>query len=478
MSSGSERVLARFHEISAVPRCSEKERAISDWIASWAEEQGFSVERDEVLNVLVRVPGTGRAASADPVVLQGHLDMVCEKTPESGHDFARDPISMVEDGEWLRAEGTTLGADNGIAVAFALAVAEDPRVQHPPLELLFTVDEESGLTGAQKLKPGWFAGTTLLNLDSEDEGVLTVGCAGGRTTRIAVPVTRTAPSGDLVFVTLTVGGLQGGHSGVDIHHNRANANVLAVRVLQALVERAGAVPADFSGGNAHNAIPRDCAALLGLPAANRDAARGIAAQWQEILATEYRATDPNLFVRLEPAAAPAGVLDGPSRSRVINTLLGLPHGVIRMSDQVPGLVETSTNLATVRINGGELDITTSQRSSSETQLAAIGGRVEAIARLAGGTVQVTSEYSPWEPDVESEVVQRARSVYEELFGTEPVIEMIHAGLECGVIGAKYPGLQMISMGPTIQLPHSPDERLHLPSVQRVWDFLTGLLASY
>jgi dipeptidase D len=475
MNNGGDRVLAQFREISAIPRCSGNEQQLAEWLVGWAGERGLTAEQDEIRNVLIRVPGTGAAADSTPVVLQGHLDMVCEKRPESTHDFTRDAIELEEEGEWLTAAGTTLGADNGIAIAFALALAEDSTLTHPPLELLFTVDEESGLTGAQKLRTGWLRGRTLINIDSEDEGVFTVGCAGGRTTEILLPVTREAPAPDLEFFAVTVAGLQGGHSGVDIHHHRANANVLMARLLDALARTTNVSIAEITGGNAHNAIPRDSRAVLGVPNGS-GAVESRVAEFREFFRAEYSATDPGLTLEVSGVDAPESVLDESSGQRVVNVLAGLPHGVIRMSDQVPGLVETSTNLATVKTQSDSLRITTSERSSVASQVDAIGRRVEAVAHLGDGTVRVTSQYPPWEPDVKSALVGHAAAVYERLFGKQPVIEVIHAGLECGVIGAKYPGLEMISVGPTIQMPHSPDERLHLPTVQRVWDLLSALLA--
>jgi dipeptidase D len=383
----------------------------------------------------------------------------------------------VTDGDWLTADGTTLGADNGIAIAIALAIAQDDTIEHPPLELLFTVDEESGLTGAHRLSPDWLRSTTLINLDSEDEGVLTVGCAGGLNSMVSVPVTHTdAPSG-LSWVKLVVSGLQGGHSGADIHLDRANANVLVARVAADLYQRLDAAIGEIHGGNASNAIPRDSHVVLGITRSRLADAQAAVAQWQAILAAEYTGTDPELTLALTEIDAPKRVLDAESTKKAINTLRALPHGVIRMSRTITGLVETSTNLATVRTSAGKLEIGTSQRSSSEPQLEAIAGRISSVAGLAGGSVVANSRYPAWEPQTTTELLSKAKTAYHSLFNREPLIEVVHAGLECGVIGAKYPGMEMLSIGPTIEMAHSPDERLHLPSIDLVWRFLTQLLKS-
>jgi len=475
MQASTERVLGIFEQINAIPRCSSRERALSDWLVSWASEHKLERERDGVLNVLIRAPGTGELAGAAPVAFQGHLDMVCEKTPDSEHNFDTDPIRSIIEGEWLTATGTTLGADNGIAIALALAIVEDDTIVRPPLELLFTVDEETGLSGAQKLKTDWLRARTLLNLDSEDEGVFTVGCAGGLNSLISVPISQVASGPELEFLQLAVSGLQGGHSGVDIHLDRANANVLAARVALDLRQKFGAVVAEVHGGSAHNAIPRDSHIVLGLKPSITKEARTLVSDWHRTLSGEYAGTDPNLTVELRSVERPKQVMDETSAARIMDLLIGIPHGVARMSREIAGLVETSTNLATVRTSDGKVEIDTSQRSSSESQLEAIAARVAAVAHLGGGAVKITSRYPAWEPETESKILRTASEVYRELFDAEPTVEVIHAGLECGIIGAKYPGMELLSIGPTIKMPHSPDERMHLPSLERVWDFLVHLL---
>ncbi len=477
----ADQVLALFEQINRIPRCSGKETQISDWLCSWADARELVHERDETGNVLIRVPATPGLESARTVVLQGHMDMVCEKTPNSTHNFETDPIPLVFDGEWLHAEDTTLGADNGIAIALALAVA-DSDAPHPELEILVTVDEETGLTGVQKLSPDWLHGTHLLNIDSEDEGVFTVGCAGGRDTILTLRIER-EPLPDL-FVTreVFVCGLHGGHSGVDIHLGRANANVLLARTLAMLRGsddcKSTVHLVAIHGGQAHNAIPRDASAIIaGPPQVMRHLDREVA-RIQEVFRTEYGSLEPGLALALRSAAHPSEMITESSARQLLDLLRALPHGVIRMSSEVPGLVETSTNLATVRVKNDEVRIRTSQRSSYATRLAEIAGRIKAIGRLAGAQTGNESSYPPWEPHMESELLGRAVEAYQAVHGKEPAVEVVHAGLECGVIGSKYPGMQMISFGPTIQNAHSPDERLYLPSLVRTCSFIDALLASY
>lgn len=476
-----DRILATFEAINRVPRCSHHEEAIGMWLLEWAAARGLAAERDAAGNVLIRVPAMHGLESALTVVVQGHMDMVCEKTPASAHNFDTDPIPLVRDGEWLRAHDTTLGADNGIAVAIALTLAESD-CPHPPLELLITATEETGLVGAQRLAPGWVTGRELLNLDSEGEGVFTVGCAGGRDTNLTLAVERTpAPPGSIAK-EIVVSGLEGGHSGIDIHRNRANANQLLARILADLTGSPAAVGrvavASVDGGSARNAIARDAAAVVAVPPEAVARLETTVRHWQDAFRREYRATDPRLAAAVRDASPPTGVLVDSSSQTLVDLLAAMPHGVLRMSDEVPGLVETSTNFASVRTGSGTVEIATSQRSSSPTRLTAAALRIESLARLAGAAARGGASYPPWEPDMDSELLARAQRVYRAESGKDPAVQIIHAGLECGVIGAKYPGMQMISIGPTIDGAHSPDERLYLPSLERIWRFVTALLSDY
>ncbi|HKJ85791.1 MAG TPA: aminoacyl-histidine dipeptidase [Spirochaetia bacterium] len=475
----AQQVLTLFEQINRIPRCSKNEQAIAAWLRKWADDRSFANEQDEIGNVLIRVPATTGLEDAPVIALQGHMDMVCEKTSESTHNFETDPITIVADGEWIHAEDTTLGADNGIALAIALAFAEGD-APHPELEILITVDEETGLTGAKNLQPGWLTSRVLLNIDSEDEGVFTVGCAGGRDTIITLRTEQEALPENLEVCEVAVSGLQGGHSGVDIHLGRANANVLLVRTLLALGSRLDATVrlAGLRGGNAHNAIPREASAVIGFPSEARARVEAEVAAELDTFRSEYGALEPGLAVTLRSATDPSDVFTESSAGQILDLLAGLPHGVVRMSSEVPGLVETSTNLATVRAHNDAVEIKTSQRSSYTSRLAEIANRMEAIARLAGAEVKNESSYPPWEPHMESELLGRAVESYRGAFGKDPVVEVIHAGLECGVIGSKYPEMQMISFGPTIQNAHSPDERLFVPSLDRICVFMETLFGSY
>ncbi len=479
MEDRCRKVMTRFEEISRIPRCSKKEEAVRLWLTDWAAAAEFDHQTDRAGNLVVRVPSSAGRESSPTVVLQGHMDMVCEKTPGSTHDFSRDPLRLVYEGEWVRADQTTLGADNGIALAIAMAVSEDGQVDRPPLELLFTVDEESGLSGADHLDPDLIRGRILLNLDSEDEGVFTIGCAGGEELLIDLAVDREDGIAGSDGFEIRVGGLRGGHSGIDIQKHRENANCILARVLAKALAIDGVRLLSIDGGSAHNAIPRDAAATM--------LCRGDAA---ELL--ERAVTGIHERVRSESGGREAGVrisfdslkdgesTRGPflplSAERVVNLLLSLPHGVARMSSEVEGLVETSSNLAVIRTRGDAVQITSSQRSSVMSQLEALNDRVRAAAALAGATVTSANRYPAWQPDPDSRILAQCKRTYRRRSGSEPVVEVIHAGLECGIIGSKVPGMEMISFGPTIRNPHSPDERLHLPSVENIYGFLTELLA--
>lgn len=479
MTAETERILRLFEELDAIPRRSKEESRVRDWLAAWADSHEFTHRGDDAGNLVVQVPGTAGREHAPVIVLQQHMDMVCEKTPEKEHDFTKDPITVIRDGDWLRADRTTLGADNGMAVAMAMAVAESTELPHPPLELLFTVDEETGLTGATKLDPSLLSGRILLNLDSEDEGVFTVGCAGGRHMILDLPVSYQAmPEGHGAHV-LTVSGLAGGHSGVDIHLNRANANSILGRALRELAGRTPLRLAAVGGGSAHNAIPRDAAATVVLPLGAEATAAQQLTTLQEELRQELKRRDPGIELSWEPAgSAPAQIMSADSSQRLVDLLVALPHGVWKYSDDIAGFVETSCNLATVRVEEQGVRLLLSQRSSVPSQLEGQTARIDAIAALAGVSRRPDSEYPSWQPDMDSPLLARCVSVYEQLFAEKPKVEAVHAGLEAGVIGAKFDSMDMISLGPTIKNPHSPDERLYIPSLDRVWTFMKGLLASY
>jgi dipeptidase D len=481
MPTTTDTILDIFTQINAIPRCSKNEAAILRWLGAWADEHGFARDADAAGNLVIRVPATPGFEAAPVVVLQGHMDMVCEKTPDSDHDFARDPIRVVRDGDWLQADRTTLGADNGIALALAMAVAEDASMAHPPLELLFTVDEESGLIGASQLDPGLLTGKVLINIDSEDDRKFTIGCAGGVETQIRRALNFEGTPDDHSFFTLTVGGLRGGHSGIDIHKPRANANRILGRLLGDLMANDNLRLADLAGGSAHNAIPRDAWAIIGVPADGEELLKATLTRYREILAEENGPSEPQLALQCEALAFdrhPPRVIQAASAVRAITLLNALPHGVQAMSVQETGVVETSCNLAILKIQNDQFEIISSQRSLSMTRLEEITARVKAVAALAGAATTRMNQHPSWPPQPDSALLRRCREIYERQFGQAPQVEVIHAGLECGLIGAKIPGMEMISIGPTLHHPHSPEEKLHIPSVGKILVFLEALLASF
>lgn len=463
-----------FAQIAAIPHGSGDEAALAAHLAQVAENAGLQTRRDAAGSLLVSAPATPGYEDAPTVVLQGHLDMVCEKNADVEFDFARDGIRLRRDGQWLRAHGTTLGADNGIGVAAGLAAALDETVVHGPLEILLTIDEESGLTGARQLEPDLIEGRVLLNLDSEEPGALYVGCAGGAGVEITLPLEFVTP-GPGTGVRLTVKGLRGGHSGIDIIDNRGSAVKLLARLLRELTELGVAV-ADIAGGDKHNAIPREASALVAIAEGQVDAVT----KWVGALAEEFRhefPADENLAVEMALAELPTRVLAGPSQAKAVALIVALPHGVLAMSRDVAGLVETSNNVAAVRIAGEALVAANSPRSSNDAAMQGVIAQIAACGELAGAAVAVDEGYPGWQPNLASPIVKLAEAVHQEVHGKAPAVKAIHAGLECGIIGEKVGGMDMVSFGPWIQNPHSPDERVHIGSVADFWEFLKALLAA-
>jgi dipeptidase D len=468
-------VLDYFEQINAIPRCSKDEARITRWLTEWAEARNLDHSADTVGNLVVRVPATPGMEQRPTVIVQGHMDMVCEKTPDSPHNFATDPIRSSIAGDWLSADRTTLGADNGIALAYALALVDDSAIRRPPLELLFTVDEETGLTGVKDMDPALISGKLLINLDSEDEGVFTIGCAGGANVAASMTLA-TAVQKDKTLYRVVVGGLRGGHSGIDIDKQRGNANQILARALLQLGEEMPLRIATWSGGTRHNAIARDATAVIACPTDQPGLITHSLARMVQTLRTEYAGVEHALTIEAAPYAATIGPpLTVESTQRVLDLIVALPHGVAGMSATYAGLVETSSNVATVEIADGSLRLLVSVRSALPSRLEEIKSKVVAIARLAGAQVFEDNHYPPWPPDNDAYLLGTAKSMYTRLFGMEPELQVIHAGLECAIIGNHYPAMQMISFGPTIENPHSPTERLHVPSVGRVWRFLVALL---
>jgi dipeptidase D len=466
---------AHFDNILTIPRPSKDETKARQYVVDVAERLGLDHRVDDTGNVVVNKPASSGREGAAITVLQSHLDMVQEKNSDVDFDFGTDAIRPQRDGDYLTADGTTLGADCGVGVASMLALAEARELVHGPLELLFTVDEETGLTGAAGLGEDLIEGRRLINVDSEEEGVLTIGCAGGADTHLRLPIAKIAPPAGSRALALRLYGLKGGHSGVDIHLQRGNAIKLLAR---AMVTAAAGTPhqlANLSGGNAHNAIPREAHAMLVAGSADLATIRaGLEAELAAIR-DEYRPAEPDLAWQIDEVAAPELVFDDASASAVIHLVIGLPHGVMSMSYDIPGLVETSTNLATAAEVGDRFEIQLSSRSSVDSALRALSGRIRALGRLAGAEVEEGNGYPGWKPDLGSELLRVVQRVHERELGKEPEVGAIHAGLECGIIGEKYPGIDMISFGPQIEFPHSPDERVKVDSVGRYYRLLTAVL---
>jgi len=471
-------VLKWFEEITKIPRCSKHEEKIAAWLMDWAKENNFETKTDKVQNILIKVPASPGYENSPAVIIQGHMDMVCEKTPDSDHDFSKDPIKLIYDGDWLTADKTTLGADNGIAIAMAMALALDKDAEHPPLELLFTVDEETGLTGANELQPGFIDGRILINVDSEDEGVFTVGCAGGINTYSTLPFdTEDVPAGYKQF-KIVAGGMKGGHSGIDIAMGKANAiKIIGRTLLQIKKEGIDLRVADMTGGSAHNAIPRDAQAIVYLPADALEQAKKIISDMVEIFKYEFRNTDPDLTVSIEENTQGSfrKISTADATDKIVDFIMVMPHGVAAMSTDIKDLVETSNNFANVKIEDNAVKVLTSQRSSIVSRLNALSSRIEGVSRLGGGEANSGDGYPPWPPNMESALLAKCTKLYEKMFNKKPVVEVIHAGLECGIIGDKYDGMDMISIGPTLKYPHSPDEKIHIGAIGQVWDFLAELL---
>ena len=465
-----------FHALTRIPRPSKKESRAVEYLYEFGKSLGLETVKDEIGNIIIRKPATPGMENRKGVILQGHCDMVPQKNPDVEHDFEKDPIETWIDGEWVKAKGTTLGADNGIGVAMAMSVLQSDDIKHGPVEVLVTIDEETGMTGANELKPGVLHGDILINLDSETEGELYIGCAGGVDASASIPYrTEQVPEGWHHAHLIRVSGCQGGHSGMDIILCRANANKLLARALLPLVRDYGVRLASVEGGNMRNAIPREAEAVVLIPDGKVGEVDQYLHELLSVLKTEYAVTDPQIYVGMRACKEPEACMAEEDALRCMRALMSVPEGVERMSDQMPGMVETSNNTAIVRTENGKFVIKTLMRSSVDSAKEALMEKMRAVIELAGGTVEFTGGYSGWAPNAESPVLHTMKSVYEKLYGKTPAVLAIHAGLECGIIGGKYPGLDMVSCGPTIMSPHSPDERLHIPSVEKCWNFLKAVL---
>ena len=468
----------RFWEISQIPRASKNEERIRLYLRNFAGQHNLDFKEDETGNIVIVIPPTPGYENSQTIVLQSHVDMVCEKNKDTQHDFSKDPIKLVKDGEWIKADGTTLGADNGIGVAAALAIADDNDFVHGPLELLFTVDEETGLTGANNLQPDFITGKILLNLDTEEDEAFYIGCSGGVDTAGYFRVEFEKLKNNFSPYSIFVNGCKGGHSGIDIAERRANA----IKLLAFLLSRLDKVYfqlAYIQGGSKRNAIPREAEAIIFIDEKDESTIRELINEFAIESSLEYSKTDADIKVAFEKKSLEEisykNAFKDDFTKKLINTLLALPHGVISMSQSIKDLVETSTNLATINYDSYELIVGTSQRSSIESAKRNIARSVQAVFELAGAKVKMSDGYPGWQPNIESPLLQLATNLYKKTYGKEPAVKAVHAGLECGILSDKYPGLDMISFGPTIIGAHSPDEKVNINAVIKFYSFLKILL---
>lgn len=469
-------VWAIFEQILAIPRISKQEKKIVAYLEAFALEKGLNCQVDQVGNVLISKEASPGMENRKGMILQSHLDMVGEKHAEVNHDFSQDPILPVLEDAWVKASGTTLGADDGIGIAAAMAILASDTISHGPLECLFTADEESGMTGALGLKPGFLKGSILLNLDSEDEGEIFIGCAGGIDTVANLKLNRKRSGRNKVALKVTVGGLRGGHSGDEIHLGLGNSIKILNRFLWNANRRFKMGLASIEGGKARNAIPREAEAVIVVPENELQLIQVYFNSFTEIVAREHAKLEPGFTMNIEKVECPDFILRKKQQKKLFNTLYAVPHGVIAMSQEIPGLVETSTNLAAIRRSSNDqLEIVTSQRSSVESAKRDISDRMNSLFSLLGGSVKHSDGYPGWKPNLDSEVLKISEEVYERLFGTRAEVKAIHAGLECGLFLQKYPDLDMISFGPTIKGAHTPEERIKVDTVDKFWLFLLEML---
>lgn len=465
-----------FYEITRIPRPSKKEEIIIAYLLEFAQKHNLEAKKDDAGNVVITKPATKGKENLPTVILQGHIDMVCEKNKGTVHDFDKDPIETYVDGEWLKAKGTTLGADNGMGVAAALAILASDSIEHGKLECLFTVDEETGLTGAYALSNDLLKGDILINLDTEEEGQLYIGCAGGRNTIATFTYTQESVPANLFWFKVEVKGLNGGHSGAEIHKGLGNANKILNRYLWSLNQKFGLYLSEIDGGNLHNAIAREAHAIAAVAYGKKEDVIVELNTLAPLIENELKYVDPNLRITVGSTESPLSIIDKQTSDNLLNAIYACPHGVLGMSSDIPGLVETSTNLAAIKMkDNNTIVITTSQRSSSVSQKDNATNIVTAVFNLAGAKVEASNGYPSWQPNTSSKILNVAKETYNKMYGKYPEIKAIHAGLECGLFLEKYPHLDMISCGPTITDAHSPAEQVHIPSVEKWWNFLLEVL---
>ena len=466
---------SNFYDLTQIPRPSGQKEEVSAFLANYGRSLGLETIVDEIGNVIIRKPASPGYENHHGVILQGHMDMVPQKNNDTVFDFAKDPIEAYIDGEWVTAKGTTLGADNGIGVAAAMAILADKNVVHPPLEVLVTVDEETGMYGAFALEGGLLQGKTLLNLDSEAEGELYVGCAGGVDTTAKFAYTPVEVEEGDVAVKVSVTGCKGGHSGCDIHLQRANANKLLFRFLKEAVANYEARLASVEGGSLRNAIPREASAIITIPAEGLDEVMDLVAEFEDLFVAEYDGVEDNIRFMAEQVECPATELPEDVQDFLIHAITACPHGVYRVIPEMPDVVETSNNLAMLKTEDNCVTVYCLTRSSVESRKEELQEIIHSVFAMAGAEVEFSGSYPGWKPNLKSHILEVMKQTYQENYGVEPRVIIIHAGLECGIIGRNYPGMDMISFGPTIKYPHSPDERVNIATAAKFYDYLLATL---
>ncbi len=465
-----------FYLLTQVPRPSGHLEKIQKFLLDWAKEKGIEAILDEAGNVLMHKPATPGMEDCKVVTLQGHMDMVPQKSPESAHNFETDPIEAYIDGDWVRAKNTTLGADDGMAVATIMAIMEANDIQHGPLEGFITADEESTMGGVNDMSTDLLKGDILLNLDNETEGEMMIGSAGGVNLTATLEYKEVEVDATDAAVKVSLGGLLGGHSGLEINEGRGNANKMMARFVQDAIANFDACLASWQGGNMRNAIPREAEVVLTLPKENVEALKEVVEEWRATFTGEYEAIEKGLTFEVEDVALPAMIVPAEVQDNLVNALCGCHNGVMRFIPEVPSIVETSSNLAIVEIAGGKAMFKVLVRSSRDSMRECCAETLESIFAMAGMRVELDGAYPAWQPNPKSEIVELMRNVYRDLFNAENKVQVIHAGLECGVIGAKYPKMDMVSFGPTMRSPHTPNERCYIPSVEKYWQFVLATLA--
>lgn len=464
-----------FEQICAIPHPSKHEHALSQHIQQWAKAQGLAVVEDKVGNLIIRKPATAGMENCKIVVLQAHIDMVPQKNADKVHNFETDPIEAYVDGDWVKAKGTTLGSDNGIGMSSALAVLGSKDIKHGPLEVLLTIDEEAGMTGAFGLEAGYLDAEILINTDSEQEGEIYMGCAGGVDAQISVPMSWQAPEQSNASFSLTMSGLKGGHSGVNIHLGRGNANKLLARFLFKYSDELALELVSFSGGSLRNAIPREANVQFMLPVENIDALKQAIESFQALVREELAVADPGMLLSLATIDAPTKVMGEEAQNTLIDLLHACPNGVMRMSDEVEGVTETSLNIGVISTEDESVEILCLIRSLIDSGREEVTGMLTALSNLSGASIDLSGAYPGWKPDTSSPVMAIVRDTYNDIYKKDPTVMVIHAGLECGLFKEPYPLMDMVSIGPTIRYPHSPDEMVNITTVGQYWELLLAVL---